>query len=184
MMSSSSSHRFFHLIARAAGLLVVLGLVLAVGCAPPKKRQFNNKLARWNSELAQAGKAFYKAISPLGEGQIITVLNAKAALLTCKSALGKVQDEFAYTRAPANTVTGRVLRARYREFLEVQQKIYDECFVKIVDVVENKDVPNGPAKWAVIDPLFQKAVQWEKESFDKLMEAQKEYADKHGFQPK
>ena len=42
-----------------AGLLVVVGLTLAVGCAPPpKKRQFNNILAKLNLDLSPGPPAY------------------------------------------------------------------------------------------------------------------------------
>src|SRR4051794_1643799 len=58
-----------HVLTRAVGLLVLALLVLTAGCSkPPKKRQFNNKLARRNAAHAAAAKEFYTKVAPLGNG--------------------------------------------------------------------------------------------------------------------
>jgi len=58
---------------------VIVGLGLAFGCAPPKKRQFNNILAKLNQDLSAKAKEFYKAVAPLEKGQNVRRSNARSA---------------------------------------------------------------------------------------------------------
>src|SRR4051812_45865291 len=137
----------------AAGLLVVVGLALAVGCVPPKKRQFNNLLAKLNQDLSAKAKEFYKVVAPLEKGQNVSQANARTALEGCKTALKDVQEVFDGTGSPVGSTSGRAMRAKYADFLKAQHKIISDCFVPIVEAVGAPKLTPAE-KWKIIQPLI------------------------------
>ena len=175
-----------HVLARAVGLLVVALLVATTGCSkPPKKRQFNNKLARRNAAHAAAAKEFYTKIAPLANGQPVSASEPRAALDKCQKELSTTQSMMLDLSPPRASIAGRDMYNVYREFVASQQKIYDESFAPIVAIVEdNRRYPTPGAKWSAISPLLQKADQIERPAFDALMKAQQEFSTAHGFSPK
>jgi hypothetical protein len=175
-----------HALARAVGLLVVALLVVTAGCSkPPKKRQFNNKLARRNADHASAAKELYKEIAPLANGQMVSSAGPRTALDKCQKALSTTQSMMLDLSPPRGSIAGRDMYNVYKEFVASQQKIYDECFVPIVAIVEdNRRYPTPGAKWAAISPLLQQVDKIEKPAYDALMKAQQEFSAAHGFSPK
>lgn len=167
---------------RHAAGLVVFGLILAVGCAPPpKKRQFNNILAKLNVDLSTSAKAFQKTVAPLEAGAAVSPNNVRSAADNCKKALKDVQEVFDDTSSPVGSVSARTMRSKYADFLKTQHTIYSDCFVRIVEIVEaNK----GRGGWDKIGPLLKRADDLEKDAYDALVAAQREFGEKHGYQTK
>ena len=170
-----------HHFLQACALLVLGVLLLTSGCSrPPKKRQFNNILAKRNAKMAAAAKEFYKAVEPLSKGQAAGPVRQK--LDECKTALEEAQS---YVGAPRGTEAGRALLNTYKDYVAAQQKIYDECLTPILAIVEdNRRFPAPGQKWAAIQPLLQKADEIERPAYAELNKAQQTYGQAHGFQPK
>lgn len=169
-----------HKTIRLLGLALVAGLFLTLSSCtpPPKKRQFNNILARLNQDLAEAGKGFYATMRKYNGGAAPPG-EARAKLEECKTALRKVQDVFDDTKYPRGSLEGIPFRMAYSDFLKAQHQILDECFTPCVEIAES----NKPAgqKWAEIDRKLQEAARIEKEPYDKLSEAQSKFAQAHNF---
>src|SRR5262245_33475725 len=113
-----------HVLARAVALLVLAVLVLTTGCSkPPKKRQFNNRLAKRNAEHAAAAKDLYKEISPLSNGQAVSPSGPRSALDKCQKTLSTTQAIMLDLSPPRGSIAGRDMYNVYKEFVSSQQKI-------------------------------------------------------------
>jgi hypothetical protein len=163
-------------------LLCLMSLVTVVaGCSPPpKKRTFNNNMARANKSLESRARNFYSQIYPLGTGKAVAATAARGALTDCEKELRDVKSQFSGMRGPANSNMGSDLVAKYQEFLTAQQSILDNCFKPIVAIVENNGTyPDPASKWAAIEPLLRKADEIEKPAWDAVNRLQRAYAEEH-----
>jgi hypothetical protein len=163
-------------------VLVVLLGATSSGCQRPKKKRFNNDIARANVELRNKAKSFYKAIKPLSEGKQVTVADVRGPLKSVENTVKQFKKDYARMRAPANSPNGETLLTSYREFLDKQQEIIDTCFKPIVDAIgDDQTYPTPQAKWDAIASLMKKADSLEKAPYRALAKAQKDYAEAHNF---
>jgi hypothetical protein len=167
--------------------MVLAALVVApAGCSmPARPMHFNNMMARANQRLNEAGKKFAKAVSPLSSGGAANVNEAKSAYNEAQTVLAEVKKEFDEVRPPLGSDAGSTLLDRYREFLQVQQNIFDTCYTPMFQALQdNARYPDAASKWAVIQPLLGKAQETEKSAIFAVGEAQKAYAEQNKFEPK
>src|SRR5262249_31070652 len=121
--------------ASLARLVLLAGLVVSVGCAArPKPARFNNDMARANQRLAAEGKAFYKTLAAFREkGEAPDPRRVRSAYQSLESALAEVKKEYERARTPVkNEGLAADLLAKYKDFLEVQQKLIDGPILRIV----------------------------------------------------
>jgi hypothetical protein len=163
-------------------LRITLRLVLAgalatlvLGCAGrPKPMQFINRMSRANSRLAAAAKDFEKKISPLSGGQPVNASEVRSSFSQLENALGEARKEADKLQAPIGPSTGPDLLSKYRDYIDGQQKAFDNYVKPIMPIVEG---PGDPiAKWTQIKPLLEKLNQEASATYGALQEAEKAYA--------
>jgi hypothetical protein len=148
---------------------------LVLGCAGrPKPMQFINRMARANSRLAAAAKDFEKKISPLSGGQPVNPSEVRSSYSQLENALGDARKEADKLKPPIGPSTGPELLAKYRDYIDGQQKLFDNYVKQIMTIVEGPADP--PAKWGQIKPLLDKLAQEAGTSYSALQEAQTAYA--------
>jgi hypothetical protein len=164
-----------------AGLLMVAVLFLP-GCRPPPtKVGFNNTLAEYNEKLFAVGRKFRTVIRPLAYPEE----NKKAAEAIDPAAVRKVQkeavdavnevrDDFDSLGYPRRNELGKKLREAYENFLKVQEKIANDYFKEIADIVESDK--SNDEKGEEIRAIIKKIDDEESEVAGKLADAQKDYA--------
>jgi hypothetical protein len=163
-------------------VLLLAVLIVLSGCnQPPKKRKFNNNIARANQQLSSKGRAFYKAIHPIGKGEAIQASSARSALNDIEKYVAELNKEYGSMPPPTGSPKGAALMEKYRNFLKTQQAIVDSCLKPIVAAIENPRLGSPAEKWAVISPLLKKADELESVSYNVLSHAQKDYANEHKF---
>jgi len=160
-------------------LALVILVVGLTGCGqPPKKKQFNNMIARANADLKSKAQAFYKVIQPIGEGKQVTAAQARGELSAMETALNDIKAKFDKMKPPVNSPKGEVLLDKYRAFLKTQENIIDSCFKPIVSAIER-----GQPDWNYIAARLKAADGLESDAYNALATAQKEYAKAHNFNP-
>jgi len=160
---------------------LVLGILLVglTGCGqPPKKKQFNNMIARANNELKEKATAFRKAIEPLSTGGQVTGAQARGALNAVESTFNEIKTKFDKMKPPVNSPRGQDLLDKYRAFLKTQENIIDSCFKPIVSAIER-----GERDWNYINGRLKAAEALEGGAYKDLTNAQSEYAKAHNFTP-
>jgi hypothetical protein len=170
-------------LTRACLLLLLIGMLAAVGCSqPPKKMRFNNMMGRANQELKGKATAFYKVISPLGKGQPVAATEARSALNTVQNTFNDVKKDFDRLRPPVNSPAGATLLEKYRAFLKAEESILDTCYKPMVAIIEDdRAYPSPGEKWAAISALLKKADDLEREPYAEVSTAHREYMKQHKF---
>lgn len=168
--------------------IVLLGSAIMVltGCTPPPGvMKFNNMMARGNAKLAEKAKAFYNTIAPLSKAEPVPAAKARAAADEVGRALAELRQEFATTMPPTGSRNGPDLLARYREFLDTQQRIYDNVILASVRIIEdNAKFPEPFLKWNAIQPLLARATQDEGPALDAVRRVHTEYCKAHNLEAK
>jgi hypothetical protein len=158
-------------------VVLLVAMVTVAGCGqPPKKRQFNHKVAEANERLSNKARNFYKVIQPIGTGVAVQGSQAQSALTEIETALRDIRKEFDKMPPPLGSPKGAVMLQKYQAFLSTQQSIVDSCLKPIVAIIENASIAD---KWNRITPLLRKADDLERDSYNTLSASQREFAEAH-----
>jgi hypothetical protein len=168
-------------VIRLFPILLGMPFFLAAGCSPPTSLVgLNDKIAAATRKLGKLAQGLGKSLEPLKNDKPVEASGVKTQIESIGKTLEEMKEAFEYQSIPVRkSKSSEGLLTAFKDFLQVQDKIFQTHFQKVETILDNGDTPRN--KWISIETELRAAKELERSTYNALRDAQRNYCEEHFF---
>jgi hypothetical protein len=164
----------------AASLSLLLLALVGCGSKGGSVRDFNDQMVRSNKRLAKAAWDFRATLTPLEKDKACDPVAVREAYAHVKAVLKEVKEDRKQLKIPTTIPGAEDMHKAYDVFLEKQEQIVDQDFVRIIAWSETATLSPGQ-RWDKITNVLSEIQTKESADITKLADAQYKFSTSAGM---
>jgi hypothetical protein len=141
--------------------------------------RFNNAFARFNQDLASAGKKFGEALAPALQGKAVSLPEVRKRYKNVQKVLADVKKAASALKVP-DSESARKFARTYDRFLKGQEEFIKKEFQELLSLVEGSNPPDQQVR-ARLRKILQQVGEREATTLREVQQAQEAFAKEHGI---